>query len=315
MTDKQINKQLIKDVETAVNNVANAYNGEFKIKKSDEGTDRISNFTLRLSSKDWQKDSAIKFSIDKPSEYLGEPDDPTYYAACEMGMRINDYDGFVGTKHSIDMFGKPEKENVGKFIETLFLPTSIEILKFAKAKRAEIKKKLPGAEWTKFKMRLRDFYRDMWKGTIKKVPTEEQISQLFFEDKTDESILETETKQITETMKSYNIDYALDNYLNDVLMGPAGFKRNTFFVLSLGSDTTLLHSIKDFAIQSFGKEALEKKPGRYNFFILFKNMDKKEIVDKLNKLEMFGEYWKDDEVVEFNRKGVVYYMTRITFED
>lgn len=314
MTDKQINKQLIKDVETAVNNVANAYNGAFKIKKSDEGTDRVSNFTLRLSSKDWEKYSAIKFSIDKPSEYLGEPDDPTYYAACEMGMRINEYDGFVGTKHSIDMFGKPEKEKVGKFIETLFLPTSIEILKFAKAKRAEIKKKLPGAEWTKFMMRLRDFYRDMWKGTIKKVPTEEQISQLFFEDKTNESILETETKQITETMKSYHIDYALDNYLNDVMMEIAGFKRNTFFVLSLGSDT-LLHSIKDFAIQAFGKEALEKKPGRYNFFILFKNMDKKEIVDKLNKLEMFGEYWKDDEVVEFNRKGVIYYMTRITFED
>ena len=115
-------------------------------------------------------------------------------------------------------------------------------------------------------------------------------------------------------MKSYNIDYALDNYLNDVMMGISGFKRNTFFVLSLGSDT-LLHSIKDFAIQAFGKEALDKKPGRYNFFILFKNMDKKEIVDKLNKLEMFGEYWEDDEVVEFNRKGVVYYMTRITFED
>lgn len=314
MTDKQINQQLIKDVETAVNNVANAYNGAFKIKKSDEGTDRISNFTLRLSSKDWEKNSAIKFSIDKPSEYLGDPDDPTYYAACEMGMRINDYDGFVGTKHSIDMFGKSSKESVGKFIETLFLPTSIEILKFAKAKRAEIKKKLPGAEWTKFKMRLRDFYRDMWNGTIKKVPTEEQISQLFFEDKTNESILEIKTKKITETMQIYNIDYALNNYLEDVLTKVSGFKKNTFFILSLSEESSF-HSVKDFVVQAFGKDALDKKPGAYRYFILFKNMDKKEILEKLNKLEMFGGIWTDDEVAEFDRKGTKYYITRIVFED
>ena len=312
MTSKQINQQLIKDVETAVNNVANAYNGAFKIKKSDEGTDRVSNFTLRLTSSEWNKDAQIKFSIDKPSEYVGDADDPTYYAACEMGMRVNFYDGFVGTKHSIDIMGRPSKEKVGKFIETLFLPTSIEILKFAKTNKKEINKKLPGAEWTKFKIRLRDFYRDMWKGTIKKVPTEEQISQLFFADKTNESILET--KQITENMKSYSIDYALNNYLDDVMMEIAEFKRNTFFVLSLGSET-LLHSIKDFAMKTFGKEAFAKKPGKYNYFILFKNMDKKEILDKLNKLEMFGEYWKDDEVYEFDRKGVKYYMTRIVFED
>jgi len=64
MTNKQINEQLIKDVETAVNNVANAYNGAFKIKKSDEGTDRVSNFTLCLTSSEWNKDAQIKFSID-----------------------------------------------------------------------------------------------------------------------------------------------------------------------------------------------------------------------------------------------------------
>lgn len=312
MTDKQINKQLIKDVETAVNNVANAYNGAFKIKKSDEGTDRVSNFTLRLTSSEWNKDAQIKFSIDRPSEYVGDADDPTYYAACEMGMRVNFYDGFVGTKHSIDMFGKPSKEKVGKFIETLFLPTSIEILKFAKANKKEINKKLPGAEWTRFKMRLRDFYRDMWKGTIKKVPTEEQISQLFFEDKTNESNLET--KQITETMQSYNIDYALNNYLEDVLTKISNFKKNTFFILSLGERSSF-YSIKDFVVQVFGKDALDKKPGTYRYFILFKNMNKNEILDKLNKLEMFGGYWKDDEVAEFDRKGTKYYITRIAFED
>lgn len=201
MTSKQINKQLIKEVETAVNNVANVYNGAFKIKKSDEGTDRVSNFTLRLTSNEWNKDAQIKFSIDRPSEYVGDADDPTYYAACEMGMRVNLYDGFAGTKHSIDILGRPSKEKVGKFVEDLFLPTSIEILKFAKANKKEISKKLPGAEWTKFKMRLRDFYRDMWKGTIKKVPTEEQISQLFFENKTNESISET-PKQ---TMKTQDV--------------------------------------------------------------------------------------------------------------
>ena len=181
MTSKQINEQLIKDVETAVNNVANAYNGAFKIKKSDEGTDRVSNFTLRLTSSEWNKDAQIKFSIDKPSEYLGDPDDPTYYAACTMGMRVNFYDGFVGTKHSIDMFGKLEKEKVAKFIETLFLPTSIEILKFAKAN----KRKYPSIILKK----LKDFYRDMWKGTIKKVPTEEQIEQLFTNEQANESKL------------------------------------------------------------------------------------------------------------------------------
>ena len=213
------------------------------------------------------------------------------------------------------MFGKPSKENVGKFIETLFLPTSIEILKFAKTNKKEISKKLPGAEWTKFKTRLRDFYRDMWKGTIKKVPTEEQISQLFFDDKIDESTFKKrESKQIIGTMQSYNIDYALNNYLEDVLIKVSGFKKNTFFILSLGEESSF-HSVKDFVVQAFGKDALNKKPGTHRYFILFKNMDKKEILDKLNKLEMFGEYWKDDEVAEFDRKGTKYYITRIAFED
>lgn len=182
MTQEQINEQLIKDVETAVNNVANVYNGTFKIKKSDEGTDRVSNFTLRLTSSEWNKDAQIKFSIDRLSKYVGDANDPIYYAACDMGMRVNFYDGFVGTKHSIELSGKQKKENVGKFIETLFLPTSIEILKFAKAN----KRKYPSIIVKK----LKDFYRDMWKGTIKKVPTEEQIADLF--DKTNESIDESE---------------------------------------------------------------------------------------------------------------------------
>lgn len=179
MTVKEINNALTKEVETAVNNVANAYDGAFQIKKSDEGTDRTSNFTIRLSSNDWRKSAAIKFSIDKPSDYFGEPDDPYYYASCVMGMTLDRYsgDGFVGEKHCVDYKGKFEKDKVGKFIEEVFLPSSIEILKFAKTNA----KKLASAEWTKFRMRLRDFYRDMWKGTIEKVPTEEQISQLFFD--------------------------------------------------------------------------------------------------------------------------------------
>lgn len=306
MTAKQINEQLIKDVETAVNNVANAYNGAFKIKKSDEGTDRVSNFTLCLTSSEWNKDAQIKFSIDRPSEYVGDANDPIYYAACEMGMRVNFYDGFVGIKHSIELSGKPTSENIGKFIEEIFLPTSIEILKFAKAN----KRKHPSIIVKK----LRDFYRDMWKGTIKKVPTEEQISQMFFEDKTNESILETKTKQITENMQSYNIDYALNNYLEDVLTKISNFKKNTFFILSLGERSSF-YSIKDFVVQAFGKDALNKKPGTYRYFILFKNMNKNEILDKLNKLEMFGGYWKDDEVAEFDRNGTKYYITRIAFED
>lgn len=306
MTAKQINEQLIKDVETAVNNVANAYNGAFKIKKSDEGTDRVSNFTLRLTSNEWNKDAQIKFSIDRQSEYVGDANDPIYYAACEMGMRVNLYDGFVGTKHSIELSGKPTKENIGKFIEEIFLPTSIEILKFVKAN----KRKYPSIIVKK----LRDFYRDMWKGTIKKVPTEEQISQMFFEDKTNESILETKTKQITENMQSYNIDYALNNYLEDVLTKISNFKKNTFFILSLGERSSF-YSIKDFVVQAFGKDALNKKPGTYRYFILFKNMNKNEILDKLNKLEMFDGYWKDDEVAEFDRNGTKYYITRIAFED
>ena len=179
MTDKQINKQLINDVKSAIMNVSKKYRRSFEIKEEDGGTDRVSKFILRLTSNEWNKDAQIKFSIYRLSEYVGDADDPIYYAACDMGMRLNFYDGFAGTKHSIDMLGRPRKEKVGKFIEDLFLPTSIEILKFAKANKKEINKKLPGAEWTKFKMRLRDFYINMWNGTVKKVPTEEQISQLF----------------------------------------------------------------------------------------------------------------------------------------
>lgn len=302
MTQEQINEQLIKDVETAVNNVANAYNGSFKIKKSDEGTDRVSNFTLRLSSSEWNKDAQIKFSIDKPSEYVGDADDPTYYAACEMGMRVNFYDGFVGTKHSIDIMGKPSKENVGKFIEEIFLPTSIEILKFAKAN----KRKYPSIIVKK----LKDFYRDMWNGTIKKVPTEEQISQLFFEDKTNESKLVDEAAKQESKMKPYNKTYALQEYLADELE-KVSFKRNDFVVLTLGSKSQL-DSIKDAVIDALGKEAFQEKPETTTLFIFLKNMTKEEAVKGINKLEFFGECSEED-VVEFDRKGHQYFIVKVEF--
>lgn len=302
MTQEQINEQLIKDVETAVNNVVNAYNGSFKIKKSDEGTDRVSNFTLRLSSSEWNKDAQIKFSIDKPSEYVGDADDPTYYAACEMGMRVNFYDGFVGTKHSIDIMGKPSKENVGKFIEEIFLPTSIEILKFAKAN----KRKYPSIIVKK----LKDFYKDMWKGTIKKVPTEEQIEQLFTNEQTNESKLVDEAAKPESKMKPYNKTYALQEYLAEELE-KVSFKRNDFVVLTLGSKSQL-DSIKDAVIDALGKEALQEKPGITTLFILLKNMTKEEAVKGINKLEFFGECSEED-IVEFNRKDHQYFIVKVEF--
>ena len=186
MTSKQINEQLIKDVETAVNNVANAYNGAFKIKKSDEGTDRVSNFTLRLTSSKWNKDAQIKFSIDRPSEYVGDANDPMYFACCEMGILLDrfGFDGFAGAKYSYDMFGK-KRPSVGKFVEELFLPTAIEILNFQKTKKSEVNNS-----------KLKKFFNEMWAGTIKKVPTEEQIADLF--DKTNESIDEFEEAETYE---------------------------------------------------------------------------------------------------------------------
>ena len=302
MTSKQINEQLIKDIETAVNNVANAYNGEFKIKKSDEGTDRVSNFTLRLTSSEWNKDAQIKFSIDRPSEYVGDANDPIYYAACEMGMRVNFYDGFVGIKHSIELSGKPTSENIGKFIEEIFLPTSIEILKFAK----ENKHKYPSIVVNK----LKDFYKDMWKGTIKKVPTEEQIEQLFTNKQANESKLVDEAAKPGSKMKPYNKTYALQEYLADELE-KVSFKRNDFVVLTLGSKSQL-DSIKDAIVDALGKEALQEKPGTTTLFIFLKNMTKEEAVKGINKLEFFGECSEED-VVDFDRKGHQYFIIKVEF--
>jgi len=302
MTSKQINEQLIKDVETAVNNVANAYNGAFKIKKSDEGTDRVSNFTLRLTSNEWNKDAQIKFSIDRPSEYVGDANDPIYYAACEMGMRVNFYDGFVGIKHSIELSGKTTNEKVGKFIEEIFLPTSIEILKFAK----ENKHKYPSIVVNK----LKDFYKDMWKGTIKKVPTEEQIEQLFTNEQANESKLVDEAAKPGSKMKPYSKTYALQEYLADELE-KVSFKRNDFVVLTLGSKSQL-DSIKDAIVDAFGKEALQEKPGTTTLFIFLKNMTKEEAVKGINKLEFFGECSEED-VVDFDRKGHQYFIIKVEF--
>ena len=186
MTQEQINEALIKEVKTAVNNVANAYEGLFQIKEDDEGSDRVSNCTLRLTSKDWKKGSQIKFSMDKYSEYLGEPNDPMYFACCEMGVLLDrlGFDGFAGAKYSYDMFGK-KRPSVGKFVEELFLPTAIEILNFQKSKKSEVNNS-----------KLKKFFNEMWAGTIKKVPTEEQIADLF--DKTNESIDESEESETYE---------------------------------------------------------------------------------------------------------------------
>ena len=171
MTNKEINDKLIKDVKNAVNKVAAAYNRIFDIEETDLGTDRVSDFTLILTSKEWGRDAQIKFSVYRPSEYISDPSDPVYYASCRMGMRINFRDGFAGEMHSVDIFKRPKGEKVGDFIEKVFLPTSIEILKFAQAN----KRKYPSI----VNKKLKDFYRDMWKGAVKKVPSEEQISQLF----------------------------------------------------------------------------------------------------------------------------------------
>ena len=116
-----------------------------------------------------------------------------------------------------------------------------------------------------------------------------------------------------ESIKTYSIDYTLNNYIES-LMDKSGFKRNSYFVLSLGERSSF-YSFKNFIIQAYGKNALDKKPGTYCYFIFFKGMNKEEIIDKLNKLEMFGEYWREDDIVEFDRNGTIYYITRLVFED
>lgn len=300
-TKKEINDKLIKDVVSAIKGAMNDPElGSFKIKQSDEGTDRVANLTLRLTSNEWNKDAQIRFSIDKPSEYIGDASDPIYYAACEMSVRTGLYDSFVGTKHSTDMSGKPAKVDVGRFIEDIFLPTSIKILKFAKAN----KRNYPRIDFKKFK----EFFNGMfYKNTVTTVPSDDQISQLFISKQSNESILKEGDKH----MKDYSIDYTLHNYLED-LLSDANFEKNTYFVLSLGERSSF-YSVKEFVLQAFGKDALTEKPGTYHYFIMFKNMDKKEILDKLNTIEEFGEYFTDDEVKEFDRNGYKYFITRIEF--
>lgn len=302
---RQISDQLIKDVESAIRNVMNDPElGPFKVKQSDKGTDRVANMTLRLTSKDWNKDAQIRFSIDMPSEYVGDANDPIYYAACEMAVRTSLYDSFVGTKHSIDMSGKPARVDVGRFIEDLFLPTAIKILKFAKAN----KRNYPSIDLKKFK----EFFKGMfYSNAITAVPSYDQISQLFIGKQSNESILKEESNK---SMKTYNTDYALNNYVES-LMDKSGFKGNSYFVLSLGERSSF-YSLKDFVIKVYGNDALDVKPGIHRYFILFKNMDKKEIVDKMNiGLDMFGSYWEEDDIKEFNRNGTIYYITRLVFED
>ena len=304
-TKKEINDKLINDVVSAIKGAMNDPElGPFNVKQSDEGTDRVANLTLRLTSKDWNKDAQIRFSIDKPSEYIGDASDPIYYAACEMSVRTGLYDSFVGTKHSIDMSGKPSKVDIGRFIEDIFLPTAIKILKFAKVN----KRNYPRIDFKKFK----EFFNGMfYKNAVTTVPSDDQISQLFISKQSNESILKEEN---IESMKTYSIDYALNNYVES-LMDKSGFKGNSYFILSLGERSSF-HSLKDFVIKAYGSDALDVKPGTYRDFILFKNMDKKEIVDKMNTgLDMFGEYWTEDDIKEFDRNGTIYYIARLAFED
>lgn len=116
-------------------------------------------------------------------------------------------------------------------------------------------------------------------------------------------------------MKTYSIDYTLHGYLEDQLEKFGAFKNGTYFVLSLGERSSF-YSLKDIVIKAFGPDALQQKAGTYRYFILFKNMEKQEIIDKLNdRLDMFGEYWRDDDLAEFDRNGTKYYITKITFED
>ena len=115
-------------------------------------------------------------------------------------------------------------------------------------------------------------------------------------------------------MKTYNTDYALHDFLEEVFTKYGGFQENTVFILSLGEESSF-YSVKDFVLKTYGPDALDKKPGTYRYFILFKMMDKDEIIKKLNRLYMFGEVWNDEDIVEYDRNGVVYYMTRIAFED
>lgn len=190
---KKVSEDLIKDVKSAVEAVAKKYDHLFEVKETDEGTDRVSNCTLTLTSKKWKKGSAIKFSVDRYSEYLGEPDDPSYFGRCDMGILLdkNNMEGWAGSKYKYNTFSRKEY-NVGKFIKEIFLPISIEILNYQKEHK------------TINMMAFRDTYKAMWKEMITKTPSKEKIYSLLGDKELYESDSGSSNYTVEDFVSSYD---------------------------------------------------------------------------------------------------------------
>ena len=116
---------------------------------------------------------------------------------------------------------------------------------------------------------------------------------------------------------SYPISYALNKYLESMLLDPnyGNFDRKKVFVLSLDEEKSTFNSLKMEIVKALGKDALKKKSGTFHYFILFKQMDKNEILEKLQDFPDIGSTWNEEEVVEYDRNGTKYYITKFEFED
>ena len=251
MTDKQINNQLIRDVKTAIGNVSKKYKGVFQVKQDDEGTDRISNVTFILKSSDWPKESKIKFSIDRPSDYLGEPDDPSYFACCEMGLTFDRYGtvAFAGTKYSFSVIIGRKLADVGKFVEDLFLPTSIEILKFAKTNSRKYR-----IDYSKFKK----FFNEMWSGRVNEVPSQEEIASQLFKSSSEERNEKKKRdfeRRISEWFRQNYRPYHTTSKQNKELKALVDGKNDKVFLKMLGD---LGLNGADNAMKDAAKEILTK---------------------------------------------------------
>ena len=304
---EKINEDIIAEVKTAINNAKNAYDGAFDVKEEENGTDRMSTASFVLTSKNWKRDSRMKISVDRISEYISDPNDPWYWSKIKAGVLLDRYGfiGFVGSKSALKDLKNFEPNKIKDFLENLFIPTSIKILEAYKTKKAN----------KVIMQNLRDLYTDIFEGTMEKVPTEEQISQLFIQDKANNSQAVNESG--IPSSHSYPTEYALKKYLETLLTDEkhGDFERNNVFVLSLDPEKSTFNSFKEEVTKVLGKDALKKKSGTFRYFILFKNMEKEDILRKLKDFPNTGDTWDESEIVETDRSGRKYYIVKFEFSD
>jgi len=106
----------------------------------------------------------------------------------------------------------------------------------------------------------------------------------------------------------------LHKIVEDTLKEEAGFKKEDFFVLALGERSgfkTLKEYLKDIA----GEDFLKAPSGTYRFFVLFRHLEKKDILDKLNSKAddtLFGNF-TDKDIVEYKRESGTYYIVKVDF--